>query len=43
VIGLWPQPVGGYDPLGYHVAFGAVLALQVLALGWFWYARRDGH
>ena len=42
VIGLWPLPEGGYDPLGYRVAFGAVLVLEVLALGWFWYARREG-
>ena len=43
VIGLWPQADGGYDLLGYRVAFGAVLGLQVAALVWFWYASRDGH
>lgn len=43
VIGLWPQGDGGYDLLGYRVAFGTVLVLQVAALGWFWYASRDGH
>lgn len=40
VIGLWPQAEGGYELTGYQTAFGTVLALQVLALGWFWYASR---
>ncbi|TNF52994.1 MAG: MFS transporter [Gammaproteobacteria bacterium] len=38
VIGLWPLATGGYALAGYRVAFGAALALQVVALGWFWYA-----
>ncbi len=41
VIGLWPETAdGGYDPTGYRAGFGIVLALQVLALGWFWYEGR---
>lgn len=38
VIGLWPGTAGGYAPAGYGVAFGLVLAPQVVALGWFCYA-----
>ena len=38
VIGRWPGATGGYTAGGYGTAFGLVLALQVLALGWFWYA-----
>jgi hypothetical protein len=38
VIGRWPGAAGGYTAGGYGMAFGLVLALQVLALGWFWYA-----
>ena len=42
VIGLWPQAGGGYGLMGYQTAFGTVLALQVLALGWYGYASREG-
>jgi MFS family permease len=36
VIDLYPvTPEGGYDPRGYQAAFGTLLALQILALGWF--------
>jgi MFS family permease len=39
VIGLWPRTaVGGYAPAGYSAGFGLVVALQIAALGWFWYA-----
>ena len=39
IIGLWPeQPGGGYDPAGYRAGFGLLLACQVLALVWFWWA-----
>jgi len=40
LIGLWPLATGGYAQAGYATAFGLVLALQVAALGWFWYAGR---
>ena len=38
VIGLWPATSGGYAPLGYSTAFGVVLILQIVALGWYWFA-----
>ena len=39
VIGLWPRTAaGGYAPAGYSAGFGLVVALQVAAMGWFWYA-----
>jgi|GEM_PF-5072133 len=31
---------GGYALQGYQAGFAAVLAPQVLALGWFWWAGR---
>ncbi len=38
VIGFWPRTaVGGYAPEGYSAGFGLVVALQIAALGWFWY------
>jgi len=40
MIGLWPLAAGGYDPAGYSAAFGLVLLLHGLALGWYWYAGR---
>jgi MFS family permease len=42
VIGLWPGPgEGGYAPVGYQVAFGIVLALQVAGLLWLALPRRE--
>lgn len=39
VIGQWPRTAtGGYAPDGYSAGFGLVVALQIAALGWFWYA-----
>lgn len=36
VIELWPVSAqGGYHPAGYQVAFGMMLALQILSLLWF--------
>jgi predicted MFS family arabinose efflux permease len=41
VIELWPVTAqGGYDPAGYRVAFGMMLALQILALIWFFLVGR---
>jgi predicted MFS family arabinose efflux permease len=41
VIELWPATAqGGYDPDGYQVAFGMMLALQILALVWFFLVGR---
>ncbi len=41
VIGLWAPGAGGnYDPAGYRVGFGVLLALQVGGLGWFVLAGR---
>lgn len=41
VIELWPlTDQGGYDPAGYQVAFGTMLALQILALIWFFLVGR---
>jgi MFS family permease len=36
-----PTPSGGYSPQGYRWAFGAFLALQLLALIWFLLGRRS--
>ena len=36
IIDLWPTlPDGGYQPEAYRVAFGVLLALQILAFLWF--------
>lgn len=35
VIDLYPQTGGKYDPAAYRMAFGAVLALELVALAWF--------
>lgn len=36
VLGIWEDPGSrDYDPVGYRVAFGAVAALQAVALAWF--------
>lgn len=41
IIDLWPPTAdGGYAPVAYRVAFGAVLATQVLAFIWFAMAGR---
>jgi hypothetical protein len=41
VITLWPPgPAGGYAAEGYQAGFGAMLGLQLLALGWFGWAGR---
>jgi len=41
LIDLWPQTArGGYAPEGYQIALAVMLALQVLALGWYM-ARRS--
>ena len=40
VIDLWPPTEGGYAPEAYRVAFGILLALELLSLGWFFVARR---
>jgi predicted MFS family arabinose efflux permease len=42
VIGLWPTTAdGGYAPAGYQAAFGAMLAVQALALAWYGLYRND--
>ena len=39
VVGLWPRTAtGGYAPEGYSAGLGLLVALQIAALGWFWYA-----
>jgi predicted MFS family arabinose efflux permease len=41
VIEIWPVTARGeYHPAGYQVAFGIMLALQILALIWFFLAGR---
>ena len=41
IIELWPTTVdGGYAPAGYRAAFGIMVALQTLALIWFFLAGR---
>lgn len=43
IINRWaPTAGGGYDPMGYQVAFGLMLGLQLLSLGWFFIYRRGG-
>lgn len=43
VIDLWPATAsGGYALEGYRAAFGIMLGLQVLALVWFSWFRREG-
>lgn len=40
IIELWPRmPSGGFDPVAFQVAFGAVLALQAAALVWLFMSR----
>ena len=42
IIELWPTTAdGGYAPAGYRAAFGIMLALQALALIWFFLAGRQ--
>lgn len=31
---------GGYAPMGYRVAFGIMLALQIVTAIWYWLAGR---
>lgn len=41
VIGLWPVTAsGGYEPAAYQAGFGAVLAVQVIAMLWLVVFRR---
>ncbi len=41
IINRWPPLAnGGYDPAGYQGAFGIMLGLQLLSLGWFFIYRR---
>lgn len=41
IINLWPAAGGGgYHPAGYQVAFGIMLVLQLLSLGWYLMYRR---
>ena len=35
IIYLWPETATGYEPVAYQVAFGVMLAIQVLAFVWF--------
>jgi predicted MFS family arabinose efflux permease len=43
VIDRWPLTAsGGYDPKAYQVAFALMLGLQLLALAWFLWFRREG-
>ena len=43
VIDLWPERAGGgYDPAAYRVAFGILLGLETLGLGWVVVAWRRG-
>ncbi len=41
VIDLWPVADGRYPLAGYRAAFGMMLALQVVALAWYFVAGRD--
>jgi len=42
IIDLFPTTAsGGYDPAGYQVGFGVLLAAQLLALGWYLAGRRS--
>lgn len=40
VIDLWPPSGGGYAPVAYRVAFGVLLTLEALSLGWFFLVRK---
>jgi hypothetical protein len=39
ILGLWPSAQGRYDPQGYRVAFGLLLAAQAAAAAWLLTAR----
>lgn len=39
ILGLWPSAAGSYDPGGYRVAFGVLLAAQAAAALWLLTAR----
>jgi MFS family permease len=39
ILGLWPSSGGRYDPEGYRVAFGILLAAQAAAAAWLLTAR----
>lgn len=39
VLGLWPASAGRYDPEGYQVAFGILLAAQAAVAAWLLTAR----
>jgi len=42
IIELWPTtPEGGYAPAAYQTAFGIILSLQLVALGWYLAFRRE--
>lgn len=34
IIGAWPAAEGGFQPFGYSVAFGTILALEAVAYAW---------
>ena len=40
ILGLWPSAGGRYDPDGYRVAFGVLLAAQAAAAAWLLTARQ---
>ena len=39
ILGIWPSALGRYDPDGYRVAFGFLLAAQAAAAAWLLTAR----
>jgi hypothetical protein len=41
VLGQWPSAQGRYDPEGYAVAFGVLLAAQAAAAAWLLTAREQ--
>jgi len=42
IINLWPESAsGGYDPVGYQVAFAVLLSIQLFRLLWYGLFRRD--
>jgi MFS family permease len=41
ILGLWPSAGGRYDPEGYRVAFGLLLAAQAAAAAWLLTAPRE--
>lgn len=41
IINLWPVIDGRYATHGYRVAFALCWGLQVLSVGWLWYAERS--